>query len=94
MPTYPTTPFTFVATVSIVKRRRRVPLPVLRLRMEPSCLSLGTSGSNAIDVGHWTNINNNFSSAPINITISHDQGLWTVSKGAGHWHQHRLLAQL
>jgi hypothetical protein len=78
MPTYPTTPFTFVATVSIVNGGTGSSGGIA-ITDGTKLLSL-TSGSNAIVVGHWTNINNNFSSAPVNIIISHDQGLWTYLK--------------
>jgi hypothetical protein len=78
MPTYPTTPYTFVATVSIVNGGVSS-FGGIGVTDGTKLLSL-TSGSSAITVGHWTNINNNFSSAPVNITIPHDQGLWTYLK--------------
>jgi hypothetical protein len=78
MPTYPTTPYTFVATVSIINGGVSS-FGGIGVTDGTKLLSL-TSGSSAITVGHWTNINNNFSSAPVNITIPHDQGLWTYLK--------------
>jgi hypothetical protein len=78
MPTYPSTPYTFVAAVSTVSGGAGAEAGIGVT--DGTKLLSWAHGSNSIDVGHWTNINNNFTSAPINITITHDQGVWLYLK--------------
>jgi hypothetical protein len=42
-------------------------------------LSFG-AGPSKVVVGHWTTVNNNFTSAPVSITTVHDPGTWIYLK--------------